>query len=174
MGVANMGAKCSCRTGEGDWCSTGAKEPSGARSCIRSARSPVAIKPCPANAWWEKSQQGNNTEIHLSVWLTSYLLFARVDRNYQADMGFPSYCQWGLEMLHLSDKETLLRTGPMAQPDPRMHKTDQLDTLGTQLQTKIDSTDLSPDSKTSYTSGEIHSTRTTDAWALLQVSVSLE
>lgn len=43
----------------------------------------------------------------------------------------------------------------MAQLDPQMHKTDQLDTLDTHLQTKIDSTDLSPDSKTSYTSGEI-------------------
>lgn len=116
---------------------------------------PSHNKTLPSKCLMGKKQQGNNTEIHLSIWLTSYLLFARVDRNYQADMGFPYYCQWGLEMLRPSDKETLLRTGPMAQPDPRMHKTDQLDTLGTQLQTKIDSTDLSPDSKTSYTSGEI-------------------
>lgn len=53
----------------------------------------------------------------------------------------------------------------MAQLDPQMHKTDQLDTLDTHLKTKIDSTDLSRDSKTSYAS---------DACALLQVSVSLE
>lgn len=65
-------------------------------------------------------------------------------------MGFLSYCQWGLELLRPSDRETLLRTGPMAQLDPRMHKTDQLDTLDTHLPTKIDSSDLSQ-----VTSGEI-------------------
>lgn len=70
-------------------------------------------------------------------------------------MGFLSCCQWGLELLLPPDKESLLRTGPMAQLEPWMRKTDQLDTLDTHLQTKIDSTDLSPDSKTSYTSGEI-------------------
>lgn len=57
MWVANSGAKCSCRTRDWDWCSTGAKKSSRAQSCIRSASSPVAIKPCPAIAWRGKTNR---------------------------------------------------------------------------------------------------------------------
>lgn len=83
-------------------------------------------------------------ESGLDIKLASYLLAVPVDRNDREDTGTPSCCRWGLEPWRPSDKETPPRTGPKARPDPRTHRSDQLDTCDTHLQTRIDSTDLGP------------------------------
>lgn len=94
-------------------------------------------------------------EIRLDIKLTSYLLAVPVDRNDREDTGILSCCRWGLEPWRPSDKGTPPRTGPKARRDPQMHRSDQLDTRDTHLQTRKDSADLGPDSRTSSTSGEI-------------------
>lgn len=73
-----------------------------------------------------------------------YLHLIPVGRKSQVGREIQFCCQLGLALWHPSGKEIRQHKVLKSQPNLQIHKTDPLDTLGTHLQTQIDSFDLSP------------------------------
>lgn len=164
MCVARFRAECSCRTRYGCWCCTGAEEPSWAQSLVCSTWSPVAIEPSQAITLSTKWENNNKcgTVLLKSILKKktfikqSYLPWIPVGRNSQVDREIQFCCQLGLGLRHPSHRETRQHRLPKAQSNLLSHKTGQPDTLDTHLQTRNDSSDLSPNCETSYLHGEIN------------------